>query len=274
LIPVLAAAQLRMRLSIAISTGAVVLYLLSRIAARPADGDPGTDGEPWASVVLRTLVVAAVGPGAVLLTKVQRGRVADIGRLAEQRTALLAQLGSLAVRQRRDLAQSLHDRELQYLLGARLDLEDAIDSGEQAAFARVDKALSTSIALLRSTVSELHPAVLGQAGLAQALRDLATNTQARGRLLVDVTIVPADDQEKNSTDLVLYSAVLELLANVVKDARAQHAWIAMTREPEGVGITVIDDGRGVTPGEPERRRAQGHIGMSSHRLRVKAAAGG
>lgn len=40
-----------------------------------------------------------------------------------------------------------------------------------------------------------------------------------------------------------------------------------------MGITVTDDGRGVAPGEPERRLAQGHIGLSSHRLRVEAAGG-
>lgn len=273
LIPVLAAAQLRMRLTVAVSAGAVALYLLSSIAARQFNGDPGTDGEPWASVVLRTLVVAAVGAGAVLLTKVQRTRVDDIGRLAEQRTELLAQLGSLAVRQRRDLAESLHDGALQYLLAARLDLEDAIDSGDPAAFDRVDKALSTSVTLLRSTVSELHPAVLAQAGLAQALRDLGKNTQARGRLLVEVAIDPPDDQEKHSADLVLYSAVRELLANAVKHAQAQHVRIEMTRGPDGTGVTVTDDGRGIAPGEPERRLAEGHIGLSSHRLRVEAAGG-
>ncbi len=273
LIPVLAAAQLRMRLSFAVSAGAVVLYLVSSIAARQANGEPGTDGEPWASVLLRTLVVAAVGAGAVLLTKVQRSRVEHIGALAEQRTALLTQLGSMEDRQRRELAESLHDGALQYLLGARLDLEDALDSGDPAAFDRVDTALSTSVALLRSTVSELHPAVLAQAGLAQALRDLAKNTQARGRMLVDVTVTPPDDREKHSADLVLFSAVRELVANAVKHAQAQHVSVTMSRDPDGVGVTVTDDGRGIAPGEPERRLAEGHIGLSSHRLRVEAAGG-
>ena len=273
LIPLLAAAQLRPRLTVAVSAGAAALYLLSSIAARQVNGDPGGDGEPWASVAMRTLVVVAIGAGAVLLTSVQGGRVAELGRLAQQRTELLAQLGSLEDRQRRELAESLHDGALQYLLGARLDLEDAVDSGDPAAFDRVDKALSTSVGLLRSTVSELHPAVLAQAGLAQALRDLGSNTQARGKLLVDVTVVPADDRERHPVDLVAYSAVREFLANVVKHAQAQHVWLVMTRTPEGVGITVTDDGRGITAGEPERRLAQGHIGLSSHRLRVEAAGG-
>ena len=273
LIPMLAAAQLRMRLTVAVSTGAAVLYLLSSIAARQYNGSPGTDGEPWASVLMRTLVVVAVSAGAVLLTSVQRGRVAELGRLAQQRTDLLAELGSLEDRQRRELAESLHDGALQYLLGARLDLEDAMDSGDPAAFDRVDTALSTSVGLLRSTVSELHPAVLSQAGLAQALRDLAANTQARGKLLVDVTVVPPDDRERHANDLVAYSAARELLANVVKHAQAQHVSLVMRRSAGGVDLTVADDGRGIADGEPERRLAQGHIGLSSHRIRVEAAGG-
>ena len=273
LIPVLAAAQLRMLLSIAISAGAAVLYLISSIAARQANGTPGTDGEPWSSVLMRTLVVTGVGLGAVLLTKVQRSRVADIGRLARQRTELLAQLANLERRQRRDLAESLHDGALQYLLGARLDLEDAMDTGDRAAFDRVDKALTTSVTLLRSTVAELHPAVLAQAGLAQALRDLGANTQSRGRMLVDVTVDPPDYQEQNSIDLVVFSAARELLANVVKHARARQVSLKLTRRADGLEITVADDGRGIADGEPERRLAEGHIGLLSHRLRVEAAGG-
>jgi two-component system NarL family sensor kinase len=167
LVPLLAAAQLRPTLGIAIGAGTTALYLLSSIAAQQANGDPGTDGEPWSSIVLRTFVVAGVSVGAVLLSRVQRGRVADIARLAGQRAELLSQLSSLENRQRRELAEALHDGALQYLLGARLELEEARDTGNSDAFDRVDEALTSSAQLLRSTVGELHPAVLAQAGLAR-----------------------------------------------------------------------------------------------------------
>ena len=179
MIPLLAAAQLRPRLGIVVGAAATALYLLSSVSARQWNGTPGTDGEPWSSVILRTFVVAGIALAAVLLTRLQRSRVADIGRLAAQRADLLDQLRQLADRQRRELAEALHDGALQYLLGARLDLEDARETGSPAAFDRIDEALTTSARLLRSTVSQLHPAVLEQAGLAQALRDLAADTQMR-----------------------------------------------------------------------------------------------
>ncbi len=185
----------------------------------------------------------------------------------------------MADRQRRELAEALHDGALQYLLGARLELEDARETGSSAAFDRIDEALTTSARLIRSTVSQLHPAVLEQAGLAQALRDLAADTQIRmsaGRsepVEVSVSIVPADDTRRDPSDLVLYSAVRELLSNVVKHAAAQHVSIALLRDEQGTKVTVTDDGVGIPAGLLERRLAAGHIGVASHRVRIEAAGG-
>jgi two-component system NarL family sensor kinase len=271
LVPLLAAAQLRPTLGIAIGAGTTALYLLSSIAAQQANGDPGTDGEPWSSIVLRTFVVAGVSIGAVLLSRVQRGRVADIARLAGQRAELLSQLSSLENRQRRELAEALHDGALQYLLGARLELEEARETGNSDAFDRVDEALTSSAQLLRSTVGELHPAVLAQAGLAQALRDLAMNTSGRSRLRISVSVDPADDEQRASADLVLYSAARELLGNVVKHAQAQA--VSISRAEDSVSVTVADDGCGIPAGALERELAAGHIGIVSHRLRVEALGG-
>jgi two-component system NarL family sensor kinase len=185
----------------------------------------------------------------------------------------------LADRQRRELAEALHDGALQYLLGARLELEDARETGSSAAFDRIDEALTTSARLLRSTVSQLHPAVLEQAGLAQALRDLAADTQIRmsaGRpepVEVDVSIVPPDDARRDPADLELYSAVREMLSNVVKHSGAQHISVELRRERHGTAVTVIDDGVGIRAGWLEQQLAAGHIGFASHRLRIEAAGG-
>ncbi len=280
MIPLLAAAQLRPRLGIMVGAAATALYLLSSVSARQWNGTPGTDGEPWSSVILRTFIVAGIALAAVLLTLLQRSRVADIGRLAAQRADLLDQLRQLADRQRRELAEALHDGALQYLLGARLDLEDARETGSSAAFDRIDEALTTSTRLLRSTVSQLHPAVLEQAGLAQALRDLAADTQIRmnagrpkpGRR-EGVSIAPPDDVRRDPADLALYSAVREMLSNVVKHSQAQHVSIELRREQRWTRVTVIDDGVGIPAGRLEQQLTAGHIGVASHRVRIEAAGG-
>lgn len=282
LIPLLAATQLRPGLGVAIGAGTTVLYFTTSAAARQYSGSVD-QWEPWSSVVLRTAVVAAVSLAAVMLSRVQRSRVAEIGRLAADRADLLEQLGSLEDRQRRELAEALHDGALQYLLGARLELDDARDTGDAAAFDRIDEALTQSTRLLRSTVSELHPAVLAQAGLAQAVRDLADNTAARSGLDITVTVDVAgrpDDRGpdgppvlRDPTDLVVYSAVRELLANVVKHAGAHAVSVELEQTAEFTRVRVTDDGRGIADGALERRLAAGHIGVASHRLRLEAAGG-
>ena len=270
LVPLLAATQLRPGLGAVIGVGTTALYFVSSAAARTY-GDDSSQWEPWSSVVLRTAVVAAVSLGAVLLSRVQRGRVLEIAQLAADRAALLAQLGTLEDRQRRELAEALHDGALQYLLGARLELDEARDTGDAAAFDRIDEALTQSTRLLRSTVSELHPAVLAQAGLAQAVRDLADTTAARTGLAISVT--GGRDEGRDPTDLVLYSAVREVLANVVKHARATTVSVVLERVDGMRRVTVADDGVGIAAGTLERQLAAGHIGVASHRLKVEAAGG-
>ena len=72
------------------------------------------------------------------------------------------------------------DGALQYVLGARQELDDAID-GDQESADRIDQALGEASRLLRGTMSQLDPAVLDTAGLLPALRDMAESFRARGR---------------------------------------------------------------------------------------------
>ena len=68
------------------------------------------------------------------------------------------------------LAEELHDGALQYVLAARQDLEDIRPKDGAESFDRVDYALRESTTLLRSKVTQLHPAVLEQLGLRRADR--------------------------------------------------------------------------------------------------------
>ena len=100
------------------------------------------------------------------------------------------------------------------------------DTGDPAAVARVEQALVESSRLLRSTVTELHPAVLEHAGLSRALRDLAA-AQARPDLTFDVELSDWPDGVRTPVDALLFSAARELLSNVVKHAEASSATLTL-----------------------------------------------
>ena len=104
---------------------------------------------PSLTSLLRTLLLAAVGLGATCCSRLQRTRVETIAHLLAERNILLGELVSLQQREQRELAETLHDGALQYVLAARQELDDAVD-GDQEAADRIDQALGEAGRLLRS----------------------------------------------------------------------------------------------------------------------------
>ena len=267
LIPVLASTQLRPGVGAALVAPTIAAYLGSLIAARHANG------EPWASIALQTVALAAVSLGGVLLSWVQRARVLQIANLIVDRGRLSTELAEVEVSARRDLAEELHDGALQYVLAAGLDLEDLRADEDPQALERIELALRESASLLRAKVSQLHPSVLETTGLVRALQDLADATAARGRLTVRLDCTDWSDIRRSPADEILYGAARELLANVVKHAAADAATIRLSDDDAELRLTVADDGRGFAEELLDRRLADGHIGLASQRIRTEAAGG-
>jgi len=267
LIPVLAATQLRVWVCTAVVLPTAAVYFLAAVATQEANA------EPWTSLLLRTLVIVGVALGCVGLSRIQRSRVRTIGRLAQARSGLLAELTGLEERERRALSEHLHDGALQYVLAARFDLDDARETGDPAAFDRLEQALAESTRLLRSTVAELHPAVLARAGLPSALRDLATAAAARGGLAVTVDAEGWPMGERTEADPLLYRTAAELLNNVVKHAQAASAVVTLELADGTARLVVADDGVGMPENAAGGALRRGHIGLASHTLRIDAAGG-
>ncbi len=266
IIPMLAAAQLRPRICAIVVVPTTGAYLLASILTKTANT------EPWSSIFLRTLVLAGVGATCIALSWVQLSRVLTIAGLVGVRTELLTELVGIEARERAHLAEQLHDGALQYVLAARQDLEDARELADPGAFARLDHALRESSAMLRSTVSELHPAVLERAGLARAIQDLATAVAERGDLAVEVDVSEWRD-EPTTADALLYSAAREMLSNVARHARASEVTLTLRRCEQAAQLQIVDDGQGIADGVLARRLADGHIGLASQRTRIVAAGG-
>ena len=267
LIPVLAATQLRVWVCTAVVVPTAAVYFLAAVATQEANA------EPWTSLLLRTLVIVGVALGCIGLSRIQRSRVRTIGRLAQARSGLLAELTGLEERERQALSENLHDGALQYVLAARFDLDDARETGDPAAFDRLEQALAESTRLLRSTVAELHPAVLARAGLPSALRDLAAAAAARGGLAVTVDAEGWPAGERTNADPLLYRTAAELLNNVVKHAEAAAATVTLELTGETARLVVADDGVGMPENAAGGALRRGHIGLASHTLRIDAAGG-
>ncbi|RAG80339.1 hypothetical protein DN069_38655 [Streptacidiphilus pinicola] len=271
-IPVLAAFQLRPRITAVSGAAATLTYAV-------ASGVGHLHAQPDLQFTIgHALFIAMISIASVVLSLIQQSRVRLIAELAQQRSKLLARTVAAGDRERRDLAEALHDGPLQSVLAARLDLDEARDAppqggGLKEALGRAEEALRDAARQLRSSVTELHPAVLERAGVSRALEELALRCAVRGRFEVrftsDATTAGRD------TDRMLYQCGRELLANVVRHARASHVEVLLALAGPVAVLEVRDDGVGLAAGRRPLvdRLADGHIGLAAQRVRVEEAGG-
>ena len=221
-------------------------------------------------IVTQAGFLAWLGLACFILSLMLARRTELVARLASSRARLLAQALTAEQRERRALAESLHDHALQNLLSARHELEDVADELPDPALRRADEALTATVDQLRDAVFELHPYVLEQAGLEAALRSVAQRAAAQGHLALQLHLA-ADGS--NAHDQLLFSAARELLANVVRHADASTVTLRLAHVGDELRFAVEDDGRGFPPEQLAERLAEGHVGLASQRVRVEAAGG-
>ena len=128
-------------------------------------------------------------------------------------------------------------------MGMTLDAAgQIIDTNPVAARALLVEARDASVkalAELRDLVRGIHPPVLADRGLADAIRALALDSPMRIHLASD-----ADGRPPAPVESAAYFAVSELLANVSKHAEARQTWIDIRHTDGMLRIGVTDNGHG------------------------------
>ena len=206
-------------------------------------------------------------------------RTAEAERRAEQLRVLASQLTRVEQRERRRLAQILHDQLQQLLIAALLKLgamrrrvkgEEFNDS-----FQQLEGVLKEALESSRSLTVELSPPILYDAGLAAALEWLARRTEQKHGLLVDVRADRQAEPDDEEVRILLFQAVRELLFNVVKHGNTDRAQVAMTPlEPGRTQIVVADVGVGFDAHQAEARQSsEGGFGLFNIRERLESIDG-
>jgi len=145
----------------------------------------------------------------------------------------------------RRIERDLHDGAQARLVAMGMTLDAAgqiIDTNPEAARALLYEARDASVkalAELRDLVRGIHPPVLADRGLADAVQALALDTPLRIHLASDLHGRPPAPVESAA-----YFAVSELLANVSKHAEARQTWIDIRHSDGMLRIGVTDDGHG------------------------------
>ncbi|MEX1081599.1 MAG: PAS domain S-box protein [Halofilum sp. (in: g-proteobacteria)] len=175
---------------------------------------------------------------------------AETLRRADQLQQLAAQITQAEQRERRKLAQILHDDLQQVLVGAKMkaqQLKKADAAHTKRIASQLTELLDEAVDSSRSLSHQLSPRVLYDQGLADALRWLAARQEERQGLTVHVEADANAEPAAIDMKTFLYQGVRELLLNVRKHA-GDEARVRLARDGrERVRIDVEDDGPGFSP---------------------------
>ena len=202
-------------------------------------------------------------------------------RAEEELRRLSGQLLRLQDEERRRIARDLHDSTGQNLVALATmlgQLRPAIPLGDR----KSRKLLSECQTLADRCISEirtlsyvLHPPVLDQAGLEDAIRDYVKGFTNRSGIQVELELSPRVGRMARDIELAVFRVVQESLANIQRHSGSQQAKIRIDRNSD-LRLEISDLGRGVSAnvqkGEEEPRFEVG-VGIPSMHERVKLIGG-
>ncbi len=220
---------------------------------------------------------------ATLESKVAQ-RTAQLEYRARQLQKLTLELSQTEDRERKRMADILHDDLQQQLAAAKFRLSLLSnrlkhDPQQQAIAAQVDQMLKEAVEKSRSLSHDLSPAVLYQGDLGQTFEWLARQMQERHGLMVRVDARTEVNPQSDAMKAFLYKAGQELLFNVVKHARVKDAVLRLRCWGRYVGLSVADRGRGFDPHGLKEATGFGlfsireRVDLLGGHMKIKSAAG-
>src|SRR5215472_14939796 len=206
----------------------------------------GAGPQGYVPVLLAAFVFLAFGLWLVPRTLLARGALVGrltsrVQRLSETRTDAV----DTAAAELRRVERDLHDGAQARLVALGMSLRAAerlFATRPGAALALVGEARemsSRALTELRDLVRGIHPPVLADRGLGDAVRALALETPVATKLDIDLPGRLAEPVESAA-----YFAVAEVLANAAKHAQARMVEIHMLHTGDVLRIAVTDDGIG------------------------------
>jgi len=202
-------------------------------------------------------------------------------RAEEELQRLSGKLLRFQDEERRRIARELHDSTGQNLV-ALATMLGQLSSSMSSAGRKSRQLLSECKALADQCIREirtlsyvLHPPVLDQAGLADAIRDYVDGFTKRSGIQVELELSPHLGRMARDMELALFRVVQESLTNIQRHSGSQQAKIRIDRNSD-LTLEISDLGRGVSAGAQrgkEEPRFEVGVGIPSMQERVKLIGG-
>jgi PAS domain S-box-containing protein len=201
--------------------------------------------------------------------------VETLRRTDEQRRKLLTLLAAAEVKERKQLAEDLHDDSIQVLTAAVLRLQvlrkhigDDLDRAEE--LDQLEGTLRHALERLRHVCFELRPPALDTEGVIPALRMFLEKMREDAEIRFDL-VDHLDVDPPLETRITAYRIAQEALTNVRKHAEAERVHVLAEQRDHGLVIRIQDDGHGFDLAKSTT--VPGHLGLVAMRERAELAGG-
>lgn len=211
----------------------------------------------------------------------RRESAEDALRVSRNELELLSQqLIQAQERERRRIAQELHDSVGQSLSAIKYSLERASELLRQERHCDARPLLNRTVERVRQTITDirgiamdLRPPVLDDLGVASALEWLSREFgETYGHFAVRTGISASDADIPQRLVTTIFRCAQELLNNVAKHSRATEVTVTLVRDANTVSLAVCDDGVGLPSADSSGSFGRGH-GIRNLRERAQMTGG-
>jgi signal transduction histidine kinase len=229
----------------------------------------------WASIYQFFLLA-----GYTQYATAEREALEERAALAEHRAQeFSAELGNAYEKERRRLAQDLHDEIGHDLIVLKLYTQVMAIDLKKGEVSQLRRKLRESVSLInhaltgvRHLVFDLGPAVWNEQGFKPAVRLYARQYARRTGLRVRFNAHRLNTELPARYETALYKVLQGALANVAAHADARHVKITLAHRRDLVVMTVEDDGKGFNVGK--KLKAPPHsYGLRAMRDRIQLLGG-
>ena len=202
----------------------------------------------------------------------------------EARKQFSVQLADARERERRLLAQDLHDTIGGRLAGLQYGMERVVRKFHADPEKAVDslrkllQVVQTTIEETRRIARNLHPSVLDDLGLRAALRDLVREFKViYPTIAIDCTLSIDDERFSEHLKIQIYRVCQEALTNVGKHSHGSQAALRLQQYGSQIVLEVTDNGIGMplplSQSPADRLEGSRALGLLNMRERTDMAGG-
>lgn len=200
------------------------------------------------------------------------GMVQQLTNERTQKRHLIKQLISAQEDERKRIAYDLHDGLIQQLVVAKMYTSMQKNDANEAQLANLkqsEDALSTAIVEGRRIIEGLHPTVLDDLGLVDAITEIANQEAIRYGWELDLQLETLPRDPDKTISITVFRIVQEALNNAGKHAKAKHVAIYLSNG-DAVRLSIQDDGIGF---DSEAEQFSSGFGIGTMRERAMSLSG-